>query len=50
MKNALFFIIFVLAIVSILYDTSGKKYPQMPSDPIHTGARVDLMCNECYGP
>jgi len=50
MKNTLFFIIFVLAIVSILYFISGKKYPQMPSDPIHSGATVDSMCNGCHGP
>ena len=50
MKNTLFFIIFALAVVGILYFISGKKYPQMPSDSIHGGATVDLMCNECHGP
>ncbi|MGO9614492.1 MAG: cytochrome c3 family protein [Dissulfurispiraceae bacterium] len=50
MKNTLFFIIFVLAIISILYFISGKKYPQIPSDAIHSGIKVESMCNECHGP
>jgi hypothetical protein len=50
MKNTFFFIIFVLAVVGILYLISGKKYPPMPSDPIHNIAAADFMCNECHGP
>ncbi|MGO9377782.1 MAG: hypothetical protein ACLP29_04415 [Dissulfurispiraceae bacterium] len=50
MKNTLFFLIFVLVIVGILYSLSGKKYPQMPSDPVHRGATEESMCNECHGP
>jgi predicted CXXCH cytochrome family protein len=49
MKNTLFFLIFVLVTVGILYSISGKKYPQMPSDPSHRGATAESMCNECHG-
>ena len=49
MKNTLFFIFFVLVIVGILYFISGKKYPQMPSNLIHSSTTVD-MCNKCHGP
>ena len=50
MKNTLYFLIFVVAVVGVLYFLSSKEYPDMPSDRIHNMAIDPAICNGCHGP
>lgn len=50
MKNTVIFIVFVLAVLGLLYAISGQKYIQMPADQNHIGVTDTVLCMECHGP
>jgi hypothetical protein len=52
MKSTLAFIIFVLAVVLMLYSISGKRYPRIPGDETHKDLEIgnNSICLECHGP
>ncbi|MFA5354996.1 MAG: hypothetical protein WC291_12270 [Thermodesulfovibrionales bacterium] len=50
MKKTIGFVIFVLAIVGLLYSISGKKFPRIPDNPIHKGIASEEVCMSCHGP
>jgi len=50
MKNTLFFIFFVLAVIGFLSLFSGTRSPRIPEDDRHKGIVTNGACLECHGP
>jgi hypothetical protein len=50
MKSMIGFIIFVLAVLGLLYSISGKKYSRVPDDAAHKGITDYAVCMGCHGP
>ena len=53
MKNTLIFLIFVLAVLGLLYAISGRRVPPpfIPADGLHAGAGNSASaCMDCHGP
>ncbi|MBI4690090.1 MAG: hypothetical protein HY754_07460 [Nitrospirae bacterium] len=49
MKSIVSFIIFVLVVVGLLYSVSGRRYPRIPDNDLHSGITDTVPCMECHG-
>lgn len=49
MKNTIIFIIFVLAVLGLLYAVSGTRSPRIPDNESHRGIDTVVACLECHG-
>lgn len=51
MKSTKGFIVFVLAVLALLFFlSSSKKIPPIPVDALHNGITTDAGCTACHGP
>jgi len=52
MKNTLIFIVFVLAVLGLLYAISGKRVPPplIPADSCRIVPGDTAVCMDCHGP
>jgi hypothetical protein len=49
-RNVIGYVIFVAAVVGILYASSGRRFPQIPADGIHHNITDNAVCLSCHGP
>jgi hypothetical protein len=49
MKKGAIFIIFVFAVLGILFSISGKKFPRIPDDSNHISVTIPADCMKCHG-
>jgi len=50
MKHIVAFLIFMTAVVGLLFTLSGNKAPRIPDDGQHTVFDVEEVCWDCHGP
>jgi hypothetical protein len=50
MRNTIIFIVFVLAVVGLLFAISGDRSPRIPEDDMHAGLTEQASCLECHAP
>lgn len=50
MRHTLVFIIFVLAVIGLLYAVSGDKSPRIPDTEAHRVVDNNDICLGCHGP
>jgi len=50
MGKTLSFVLFVLAVLGLLYVLSGKRAPRMPEDMVHAAFDEAAGCLDCHGP
>lgn len=49
MKKGVIFIIFILAVLGILFSISDKKFPRIPDDDSHRAVTIPAECMKCHG-
>lgn len=49
-KNTAIFVLFVIAVLGVLFAVSGKRSPRIPGDSIHAVISGEAACLECHGP
>ena len=49
-KQTLVFIIFVLAVVGVLYSISGDRSPRIPDNEAHRVVDSNAICMGCHAP
>jgi hypothetical protein len=50
MRNTVIFVVFVLAVMGLLFAISGDRSPRIPEDERHAGLTEQASCRECHAP
>lgn len=50
MKQTALFILFVLAVIGLLFAVSGTRAPRIPENERHAAITDNVACLSCHGP